>query len=106
MGADIIDFTALQKRGLLRKTREQSEPDVVDLTHTPSTNTSDNVPNLDFLSGLAQVGNVSGSSNNVPSDIGLKLDSVVNKLEDVMYKLETLSGRIAQIESRITATFK
>ena len=120
----MLDLTSLQKRGLLKIPREEeSTPDVIDLTQKTSATsnaqvptrsaTSDTASAFDFLSGFAQLG-AQGSSAHTPSaettpsaissshgDVVGKLDTILSKIEDTMYKIEILSGRVAQIESRL-----
>ena len=118
MVVDVLDLTSLQKRGLLKIPREEeSTPDVIDLTQKTSATsnaqgptrsaTSDTASAFDFLSGFAQLG-AQGSSAHTPSaissshgDVVGKLDTILSKIEDTMYKIEILSGRVAQIESRL-----
>lgn len=114
MAVDVFDFTALQKRGLIKKHAEAPASDVLDLRPVSDTNSTsgpaqpDNTNAFDFLSSFAQA---SASPSNEPSagvapsargdDISLKLDTITNKLDDAMFKIELLSSKIAQLESRL-----
>lgn len=117
MGVDVLDFTDLQRRGLLKPTRvEPRSEDVIDFTQAsgasqavtpvPPAATSDSNSAFDFLSSFAQASTSSPSSTTrspepqLPSDVSAKLDTIINKLEDTMYKIELLSSRVAQIEAR------
>ena len=124
MVVDVLDLTSLQKRGLLKIPREEeSTPDVIDLTlrttATPNASasamsaTSDSSSAFDFLSGFAQLGAQESSVNTASSqtthssissghgEVVGKLDTILSKIEDTMYKIEVLSGRVAQLESRL-----
>ena len=104
MCLDVIDFTDLQKRGLLKEEKNEQVSDTIDFTSntisTPVTVEQSN--QFDMLSSLAQVGE---SKNNAVQDnsneISLKLDTIVNKIEDTMYKIENISSKIAAIEARL-----
>lgn len=118
MVMEVLDLTDLQRRGLLKRASletQQTTPDVLDFTvprvalpasasvaPAPASESSA----FDFLSSFAQAsGTPSNEASSVSphhegsSDLRLKMDGVVNKLEDVLYKLETLTSRIAQLES-------
>ena len=110
---DVIDFTALQKRGLLKKYQEEKEIDVLDLRPLaspsivePATQIQPTESAFDFLSNFAQ-SSASGTNTEpnvkreMSDDISLKLDTITNKLDDTMYKLELLSSRLTQIESSL-----
>jgi len=113
MSLDVIDFTQLEKRGLLKQEKTQKEIGVIDFSSpsgnasAPASATNDNA--FDLLSGLAQASTNTSSDNaikgneNISShnDLSFKMDGVLNKLDDLMYKIETLSSRLAQMENRI-----
>lgn len=108
MGVDVLDLTALQKKGILKIA--PPEPDVVDLTPaqvSPPTPAQGTSSAFDFLSSFAQAS--ASSSEHAPAppasdhhDVHAKLDTILNKIEDTMYKIEVLSGRVAQMESRLS----
>lgn len=115
MGVDVLDLVDLQRRGLLKRATSPVEsPDVLDLTTStqqpaapiPSVSTSSDTSSaFDFLSSFAQAGTSttalpSHSSGAASSDLGVKLDTIVNKLDDTMYKIELMSSRLAQLEAR------
>lgn len=109
MGLDVIDFTDLQKRGLIKV---EETKDTVDFTMplveaAPITNSLPADNPFDMLSSLSQASSVSNypsaTSSTTSPDISLKLDTIVNKLEDTMYKIESLSSRIAMLESRLSS---
>ena len=119
MGVDVLDFTYLQKRGLLKKEPiETRNEDVLDFTQAsgashvvtpvPPTAASDSGSAFDFLSSFAQSSAVTPSPLSQPptselsSEVSAKLDTIISKLEDTMYKIELLSGRVAQIEARFS----
>lgn len=113
MGLDIIDFTDLQKRGLIKmpETKDTLDFTISSSEPVPITNPASSLPAdnpFDMLSSLSQVSSASsissGSAQIPPShDISLKLDTIVNKLEDTLYKIESLSSRIAVLESRLSS---
>lgn len=117
MVMEVLDLADLQRRGLLKRASVETatpSPDILDFTvpravsstsvavASPITDTSSP---LDFLSSFAQASAApvvettpASQSEQRSSDLSLKMDGVVNKLEDVLYKLETLTSRIAQLE--------
>jgi hypothetical protein len=109
MGVDVLDFTALEKRGLLKKREEHKEIDVLDLRPSASAPVIQAQPvqetsAFDFLTNFAQSSASSPATEPIKStdsDISLKLYTITNKLDDTMYKIEMLSSRLAQLESRL-----
>ena len=103
MGIEVIDFTELQKRGIVKASIKNAQPEILDMTN-PGANSSETgtASAFDFLDSLSHVGSnnanptITGSSN-----LDVKLDAIANKLEDAMYKLETLISRISQLEARL-----
>src|SRR3989344_5453506 len=111
MGVDVIDYTILAKKGLIKYSpNADKDVDVIDFTSPASNNSQSsalqtNTPDVpDFLSAFAQASaNASPlleqKQNNQSGDLSLKMDTIVNKIDDLMYKIETLSSRILQIEN-------
>ena len=104
MTIDVIDFTQLEKRGLLKPANNEKSPDVIDFsTSTQSSPSPQPAPSenaFDLLSSLAQASSSSSQSASVNSDSSLHFSTLTNKLDDVMYKLETLISRVMQLEAR------
>ncbi len=117
MGVEVIDFTELKKRGLLKIAGDfgNQTHDVIDFTGNTASSgqqppvqlseaSSPDMNAFDFLTDVARTSVPSHREelhfNNEPNSI-LKLNTILNKIEDVMYKIETLSNRIAQLEARL-----
>lgn len=118
---DVIDFSYLQKRGVLREreAREKESNDVVDFRpsvnqgseSSVSSNSSGssgerNFPDMGFLSGLASA-STSGSNEGptpVPTfngDSELAMNEMKLRLEDSEYKIELLEGKIRELEKKL-----
>ncbi|MBI3334825.1 hypothetical protein HYZ97_05035 [Candidatus Pacearchaeota archaeon] len=103
-GDEFIDYTLLQKRGLLKQKEQALQNQVgndgmLDLTASSPTASSGNP--FDMLSTLA-----SSSPSSTPSALptgspDLEVQGLKNKLEDVEYKLERLMERLMRIDSRL-----
>jgi len=112
--SDIIDFTALQKRGILQRAeKEDSGDDEFLRISPPSMPSSPNSPQdslspgldmfsaMDKLAGTSQApmpSNSSYPSNIQDSDFNslkLKVDDLEFKLEKLIEKLEALEGSIS-----------
>ena len=103
MTIDVIDFTQLEKRGLLKPANNEKSPDVIDFSNSQSSPSPQPAPSenaFDLLSSLAQASSSSSQSASVNSDSSLHFSTLTNKLDDVMYKLETLISRVMQLEAR------
>lgn len=113
---DVIDFTALQKRGLIKKEEpkksdikitkdgylalsEKKEQEIINSEVNPASNP------FDMLSSLASAGNSENpqslmqqqSAQISPEDI----QNLAVKLDDLEYKLERLMEKIAEIENKM-----
>ena len=101
-GLDVIDYTLLEKKGILKKTQQKS--DVLDFTNASSNTASSSSASspTDFASffGSPTANPASQASNSIPdSDVNaLKI-----KLDDFEYKLEKLLERLASIESKLSS---
>lgn len=122
-GVDVLDFTRLQKKGIL-KVPEKSEQSVkvnaqgyVDLGVSvlpksepmqepvpsySSANPNESVSALGFLDSLASSNGTSSSEQ--PNYFGssgsseLELQGLKNKIEDLEYKIRVLEDKIAKLE--------
>lgn len=112
-GADVIDFTLLQKKGLLRESDvdNSSGNEVLDLTKI-STNsgisngaTSDVGNPFDMLSSLASASSSTGptypSSNSYPNSDNSDMQNLRVKLDDLEYKFERLMEKIGKLEDEL-----
>ncbi len=97
---DFLDYTLLQKKGLLKVPAKQT--DMLDLTmrgvSSPATSATNPFGFLDSMAGAANSLSVASGTGGAPEFSSLKL-----KLEDVEYKLERLVDRLALIESKLEA---
>ncbi|MBX4196032.1 hypothetical protein KW805_00385 [Candidatus Pacearchaeota archaeon] len=99
---DVLDFTMLQKRGILKK--KEPEKDIVDLTGPqPSTITA--VPSPSPLSFFDTIAPSSPSVFNTPSpnpqEHGGDIQTLRVKIDDLEYKLDRFLERLDMIESRL-----
>lgn len=119
---DVIDFTALQKRGLIKKEEPKkselqiSKDGYINLTAKKeqeiinSEITTQNNNPFDMLNSLASVGNTSSGENPQSTQTAQQTSQVSSldfqnlsvKLEDLEYKLERLMDKIAEIEDKIS----
>lgn len=120
-GGDVLDFTLLQKRGLL-KIKEDTTPDVIDLTQQntgivdnpviPITNEQSISPGtspFDMLNSLASVSSSSLTNTESPSSFGTGSDLKSNsdfsslnvRVENLEYKIERLLEKISLVESKL-----
>lgn len=112
-GADVIDFTLLQKKGLLRDSDvdNSSSNEVLDLTKINtnsgiSNSTAGDVGNpFDMLSSLASVSSSTGptypSSNSYPNSDNSDMQNLRVKLDDLEYKFERLMEKIGKLEDEL-----
>lgn len=122
MGVDVIDFTELAKRKIIRAPVQvpsvgKSVGGFLDLSSSSSSNGNvqptspaqsalNPSPSMDFFESIAKASsepsypssNVSGNSD--LNALSLKMDTLTNKIEDTMYKIETLISRVMQLEAR------
>ena len=114
---DVIDFTDLQKRGILKQdfsnnfdSSDYSDGDgTLDFTKqgnflsrkSDSSNGSSAVSSgsFDFLGNLA--GASTSSVSNVSENSGLEFQGLKNKFEDLEYKFERLMEKLTEIETKI-----
>ena len=115
---DVIDFTALQKRGLIKK--EEPKKSELQITKDGYINLSQNkeqeiISNeispqnnpFDMLNSLAAAGNSAESENPFQTSQSAQQNSSIDfqhlsvKLDDLEYKLERLIDKIAEIEAKI-----
>ena len=129
MGDEYVDYTLLQKMGLLKLKEEKFksglkvEDGFVDLTgfknnmvneQSNSTNTtstsSTNTSNFGFLGDMASIGNNNNTTNANNDNLANESGSVNNrgelatlrvKLDDFEYKLERFIERINKIEEKL-----
>ncbi|MBS3076705.1 hypothetical protein J4233_00365 [Candidatus Pacearchaeota archaeon] len=119
---DVLDFTKLQKKGLLKVPERKAEQNVrvnsqgyIDLGISNLSNTTSPVQEntqsysgseggsgasaLGFLDSLASSASSSGSSvySSQTSD-SVELQGLKNKIEDLEYKMRVLEDKIAKIE--------
>ena len=118
---EVIDFTALQKRGLIKKEEpkkselqiskdgyinlsQKKEQEIVSSEIAPQNNNP-----FDMLNSLASAGNADSEENSQSTQTtqqtsqvsSLDFQNLSVKLEDLEYKLERLMDKIAEIEAKI-----
>jgi len=117
MGDDYVDYTLLQKKGILKLKEEKlksslrNEGGFVDLTPfrnevtnepADSSNTTTNTNNFGFLSDMASVGS---SSSSVSSDNSINdsdLSALKIKIDNMEYKIDRFIERIDKLEEKLT----
>jgi len=119
-GGDVIDFTRLQKRGILQRAMEssannQNDGEVIDLGAANQTNTGAGESTGNAFSNLfGALDNPSSSTNSLTdtasnsNSLGASetaFNDMKVKLENTEYKLERALERLAQIEEKL-ANFK
>jgi hypothetical protein len=97
---DVIDFTNLQKRGIIKKKEENyeigfSKPSV----QQPSSSTN-NFGFLNSLAGANSSGNFQKSTNNFP-DKNNELNEMRIKMEDNEFKLNNLVEKVNELEAKL-----
>lgn len=112
-GPEIIDYSMLQKRGLIEEQKPES-PELVDLrpkTSLTKANNSTSNSSFDFLSSLAGAGS-SAESNSTPMADSLRdarrklgFNAEVNQLKVQMdnldFKMNNLMDKINEINQRL-----
>jgi len=99
MPVDIVDLTDMQKRGIIKKTSQNTDVknEFVSLSPQAASQPAQSSPSpFDFLDNLASSAPQQSASN---TDI----QSLQNKIEDLEYKLERLVDKIVALESRLNA---
>jgi len=117
-GVDMIDYTFLQKKGMIKKEKDKkssfkvNSQGLIDLTSATSeqvnaANTSENSNPFSFLDNLAQGSGEGSSSNgllNSSSEQGVdnvEVSSLKIKIDDLEYKISTLVDKLSMIESKL-----
>lgn len=95
---EIIDFTALHKRGLLSVPKQEGPKEFVDFTSSSTPVSSTPSSGFDFLQSLAGAGSTSSSSSTSPNS---DVNELRIKLDDTMYKLDTVIDRIRVLEMKL-----
>ncbi len=121
-GVDIIDYTLLQKRGILKKIKEEkysekNEKKADNLEVSSSNKPAQIYPSLadssplEFLDSLANTGNnnisyLQENSSNpsqeadaLPKNIVNEISTLKLKIEDLEYKIERLSEKLNNIKT-------
>jgi len=111
---EVIDFTELQRRGVIREQSVKNEPDVVDLSSISGSSVnseSSSNPAGDFLSSLAGVGASEGANfgSSVTDslrdararNVNPQINEIKIKVEDNEYKLKDLSEKILELERKL-----
>ncbi len=99
--SDVIDFTALQKRGILDKAIKKERADFHPAAAPSQTNPQVS-QGFDMFSSLDSLaGSQSSSSNNLSDS---DLSSLKLKVEDLEFKLERLLEKLTALESNINHT--
>ena len=121
MGDDYVDYTLLQKKGILKLKEEKlksslrNEDGFVDLTplrnevtseQSSPTNSTPNMGNFGFLSDMASIGSSNPSSNS-SSENNLKIDegdlsALKIKIDNMEYQLDRFIERIDKLEEKLT----
>lgn len=100
---DIIDYTLLQKKGILKLPKQKEE--VIDLTKNlnsnDSTNQTGNISPFGFLDSLA---GASGQTNSVnagfqTSNDNSEINALKLKIDDLEYKLARLTEKLDKVNS-------
>ncbi len=126
-GADLLDYTMLQKKGFIKKSKERQLPykldksGALDLTQptmaaaaasfdltptpaaTPAGGASEEGSSLGFLGSLAGAGSSESSQQSAGAneEVSKALGALKIKVEDVEFKFERLLDKIAQLESKL-----
>jgi len=116
---DVIDFTALQKRGLIKKEEpkksdlQMTKDGYINLSQRKEQEITSNEIALqnnnpfDILNSLASAANSTGEDENFitnqqPSPVqSIEFKHLSVKLDDLEYKIERLMEKIAEIEAKI-----
>ena len=128
MGVDFIDYTYLQKRGIIKK--EEDKPSGVKMTNDGFLDLNNSAPEtavsaypnndiLGSLTGVAETSSNSSAENNnplsffdnvssnsastIPSNSGenLEVQGLKLKIDDLEYKLSNLLEKMAEISSKL-----
>ncbi|MBX4212417.1 hypothetical protein KW787_03125 [Candidatus Pacearchaeota archaeon] len=104
---DVLDFTMLQKRGILKK--HEQEKDIIDLTQDPVAAAQQIVPisaaapsPLSFFDTVSPAPSFFDAQpqNNLQSSTDVQ--SLKVKIDDLEYKLDRFLERVEMIESKLT----
>ena len=103
---DIVDFTLLQKRGILKKETTTNRPltanpsaNFIDVTSSSSPTSSTHAPDLlGFLDANASQPSLSPS----PPLEHSELQPLKVKIDDLEFKLERLLEKISEVENKLT----
>lgn len=97
---EIIDFTHLKKRGLIKETQEITQPSQEFLDMTSQQQTQNQNP-LSFLDALATNTSQNTTSQTNNSELTIKLENLEYQLERLTEKLSTIEEKIAKFEERV-----
>ncbi len=108
-----IDYTLLQKKGILKKAEEKKLPfkfdksGMVDLTQVnanASVNNNDITTSLsasgDIFGALDNLANANSQANPLPANLN-DINSIKVKIDDLEYKLDRFMEKIQVIESKL-----
>lgn len=106
MGVDVIDFTMLQKRGMLKKEEIKPEVDVIDFTKSldapvPITNQQPVANPLSFFDSVVPQQTEPTYANPGPNLGEHAVSGLKLKLEDLEYKFERLLEKLDKVESKL-----
>lgn len=109
---EMLDYTLLQKRGILKIPQQEKAQDVIDFTQAASPSSapiqtaysalaSDNP--FGMLDTFAQMGATTPSSSNteIAPSSSSEVQALKIKIEDLEYKLERLVEKIAKMDSSV-----
>lgn len=106
MSDDYLDLTLMQKRGLLKIRKEESERELLDLTKPRTSSVpavaSEPTPSFDFLKSMAGIGETVATPTPSLGSENSDLSSLKIKIEDTEYKLERLIERLERIEEKLS----
>ncbi|MEK6825262.1 MAG: hypothetical protein AABY00_00580 [Nanoarchaeota archaeon] len=104
---DIVDFTLLQKRGILKKETTTNRPltanpsaNFIDVTSSSSPTSSTHAPDLlgflDSSTSSPSISSLTLSENTEIQSLKVKIDDLEFKLEQLLEKLSTMETRFLE----------
>ncbi len=111
-GVDVVDYTLLQKKGLLRRVPRPAapspslSPSPPSLSSSPATLSSESVSPFSFFDSVASSAATSSFSSDTSSSglqSGPDVGNLKIKVDDVEYKMERLLERLALIECKLNS---
>jgi len=123
-GVDIIDYTELQKRGLLKKRVEKSSQDIINFTQSQQTQQTQQTQNTEDSSALGFLGSMASSAEpsptaqpsqqdnpflnqikenpeDYPGISSSQMSMIKERIDSFSYKLSRLLDRLEVVEKKI-----